>query len=168
MDAIVVIVIVGCAIVGLWWGALRMATLVAAVVAATLAARWVAPGAADLLLGGPAEHGHITALVTAGVALGAALLVWIAGVGLRRGMSALHLSWLDRLVGFALGGGAAAVVLAVALALAARSGHVPASPIAQWLAEAGRTAVAVQSFSASRSTPTNTPSTATRSGQQPR
>jgi len=98
-------------------GAGRAATLVAAGVAGVLAGRWAGPAAAQLLTAGPAQDGSRRMLATAAVALAAAILVWLAGKGLRRALKALHLGWLDRLAGFALGAAAAVLVLALLLGL---------------------------------------------------
>ncbi len=166
MDAFILIVVAGCGIVGLMWGAVRMATLVAAVVAAVAAGRWAGPVAAQFV-GGAAASGGGRTLTVGAVALAAALLVFLAGKGLRRGIKALHLGWVDRIAGLVVGGAAAALILALLLGLAAAGGHLPASPRAAYLAQAGQTFLALQSFSARSASPSSTPSAPTRSGQHP-
>ena len=168
MDAVIFVVVGGCAVLGMAWGAVRMVSLIAAVAAGVLAARWAGPGAAQLLAGSSPPGGSGRMLATAVVSLAAVILVWLAGKGLRRALQALHLGWLDRIAGMAAGAGAAALVLALLLGLAAIGGHGPSSPWAARLAEAGRTFLAVQSFSASKASPSNTPSSPTSSGQHPR
>ena len=168
MDVFLFLVVGGCAFLGMIWGAVRVATLVAAVVAGVLAGRWAGPAAAQFLAPGAAQDGTRRMLATAAVALAAAILVWIAGKGLRRALKALHLGWADRLAGLALGAGAAVLVLALLLGLAAMGGHGPTSPNAVRLAQAGQAFLAVQSLSASRAIPSSTPRTPTSSGQHPR
>jgi uncharacterized membrane protein required for colicin V production len=149
------------------WGVVRLATLVAAVAAGVLAGRWAGPAAAQLLPAGSAHNGTGRMLAIAVVALAAAILVWLAGKGLRRALKALHLGWADRLAGFAIGAAAAVLVLALLLGLAAMGGHVPSSPSAARLAQAGQAFLAIQSFSASKASPSSTPRTPTSSGQHP-
>ena len=162
MDLFVILVVGGCAVLGMIWGAVRLATLVAAVVAGVLAGRWAGPAAAQLLAGAPAQEGAGRVLTIAVV------VVWLAGKGLRRALKALHLGWADRLAGFAIGAGAAVLVLALLLGLAAMGRHSPSSPYAVRLAQAGQAFLAIQSFSASKAIPSSTPRTPTSSGQHPR
>jgi uncharacterized membrane protein required for colicin V production len=168
MDLLIFLVVGGCAVLGMVWGAVRMVSLIAAVAAGVLAGRWAGPSAAQLVAGSSAQSGTGRALAIAAVALLAAVLVWLAGKGVRRALKALHLGWVDRLAGLAAGGGAAALVLALLLGLAASGGHAPSSPWAARLAQAGQTFLALQSFSASKASPSKTPSSPTTSGQQPR
>jgi len=166
MDTLILLVVGGCAVLGMIWGAVRLATLVAAVGAGVLAGRWAGPSAAQLV-GGAAQGGSGRMLSIAAVALAAAILVWLAGKGIRRALKALHLGWVDRLAGLAVGAAAAVLVLALLLGLAATGGHGPSSPWAVRLAQAGQTFLAVQSFSASKASPSSAPRTPTSSGQQP-
>jgi len=168
MDLVIFLVVGGCAVLGMIWGAVRMVSLIAAVAAGVLAGRWAGPPAAQLLVGASAQSGTGRMLAVAAVALVAAIMVWLAGKGLRRALKALHLGWVDRLAGLAAGAGAAALVLALLLGLAAIGGHGPSSPWAARLAQAGQTFLALQSFSASKASPSNTPSIPTSSGQHPR
>ncbi len=166
MDLVILLVVCGCGVLGLIAGAVRLAALVAAVVAAIAAGRWAGPPAAQFI-GGGAESGGGRMLVIAAVAVLAALLVFLAGKGLRRGINALHLGWVDRLAGLVVGAGGAALVLALLLGLAALGGHPPSSPWAARLAAAGQGFLAVQSLSASKASPSSTPSAPTSSGQHP-
>ena len=166
MDLAIVLVVCGCAFLGAIAGAVRLTALVAAVVAAAAAGRWAGPAAAQLL-GGAAATGSGRLLVIAGVALLAAVLVFLAARGLRRGIKALHLGWVDRLAGLLVGAGAAAVILALLFGLAALGGHPPTSRWAARLAAVGQAFLAAQSLSASSARPSSTPSTATSSGQHP-
>ena len=149
------------------WGALRMATLVAAVVAAVLAGRWAGPAAARLFAGTlePASGERVAAVAV--VAIVAAVLVWLAGIGLRRGVKALHLGWVDRIAGLAVGAAAAVLLLALLLGLATLGGHPPSSPWATKLSQAGQSILALHRMSARSAIPSSTPSTPTSSGQQP-
>jgi uncharacterized membrane protein required for colicin V production len=167
VDLFVLFVLAGCAILGLAWGALRMATAGAAVAAAVLAGRWAGPAAARLFTGNlePSSHERMAAVVV--VAIVAAVLVWLAGMGLRRGVAALHLGFLDRAAGMALGAAAAVVLLAVLLGLAALGGHPPSSPWASRLSQAGTTWLALQKLSAKSAIPSSTPRIPTSKGQQP-
>jgi uncharacterized membrane protein required for colicin V production len=149
------------------WGALRMATLVAAVVAAVLAGRWAGPAAAQLFAGTPEPAGGERVAAVAVVAIVAAVLVWLAGIGLRRGMKALHLGWVDRIAGLAVGAAAAVLLLALLLGLATLGGHPPSSPWATKLSQAGQSFLALHRISARSARPSSMPSTPTRSGQQP-
>ncbi len=166
MDLVILLVVAGCAVLGMIWGALRLATVVAAVGAGVLAGRWAGPAAADLA-GASTRSGSGRVLAIAAVALAAAILVWLAGKGLRRALKALHLGWADRVAGLLVGAAAAVVVLALLFGLAAAGGHAPSTPWAARLAEAGQTFLAVQNFSASRAIPSSTPRTPTSSGQHP-
>lgn len=167
MDVVILLVIAGCAILGMVWGALRMAAACAAVAAAVLASRWGGPAAARLFTGHAEPTSHERMVAVAAVAIVAALLVWLAGMGLRRGLTALHLGFLDRLAGLLLGAAAAVVVLAVLLGLAALGGRPPSSPWASRLSQAGVTWLALQKFSTSNAIPSNTPRIPTSKGQQP-
>jgi uncharacterized membrane protein required for colicin V production len=167
VDVFVLLVVCGCAVVGMIWGAVRMATLVAAAVAAVLAGRWAGPAAAQLFAGGPEPTSGERLAAVAVVAILAALLVWLGGLGLRRGVKVLHLGWVDRIAGLAIGAAAALLILAVLFGLAALGGHPPSTPWAARLSQAGQTFLAVQKISARSAIPSSTPSTPTRSGQQP-
>jgi uncharacterized membrane protein required for colicin V production len=166
MDLVVLLVVCGCAILGMITGAVRLAALVAAIVAAVAAGRWAGPAAAQLIGGGAATGGG-RMLTIAAVAVLAALLVFLAAKGLRRGMKALHLGWVDRLAGLVVGAVGAAVVLALLLGLSSLGGHPPSSPWAARLAAVGQAFLAVQSLSASSASPSSTPSAPTSSGQHP-
>jgi uncharacterized membrane protein required for colicin V production len=167
MDVVILVVVCGCAIVGLWWGVVRMAAWVLAVIAALAAGRWAGPAAADLIAGGGAPGSGTRLFATAVAALLAAVLVLLAGLGIRRALKALHLSWLDRLAGMVIGGGGAALILALLLALAASRGHQPAGVWAARLTHAGERVLGLHSLPSSSATPSSTPSTPTSSGQHP-
>lgn len=167
MDVLILLLVCGCAAVGLFWGAVRMASYVVAAIAAFAAGRWAGPAAAELIAGGTTPSMGTEVLATAGVALIAAVVVVLAGLGLRRALAALHLSWLDRLVGLLVGGGGAALVLALLLALAAARGHQPTSLWASRLARSGQTLLSVHTLPNSSASPSSTPSTPTSSGQHP-
>jgi uncharacterized membrane protein required for colicin V production len=167
VDLFLLLVVCGCAVVGMIWGALRMATLVAAVVAAVLAGRWAGPAAAGLFAGTSEPASGERAAAVAVVAIVAAVLVWLAGTGLRRGVKALHLGWVDRIAGLAIGAAAAVLLLALLLGLSALGGRPPSSPWASRLSQAGQTFLALHRISARSAIPSSTPSTPTSSGQQP-
>lgn len=167
MDIALVIIVVGCALAGLWWGALRLVAGLAAVVAAVAAGRWVAPAAAMLAGGGapPSPGLRVGAIVVC--ALLAAVVVFVAARGLRKALEALRLGWLDRLAGMVAAGGLAAVVLGLLLALAAVGGRPVSSPFGTFLSSAGQTLLAVHTMPASKASPSSSPATPTSKGQQP-
>jgi uncharacterized membrane protein required for colicin V production len=167
VDVFIVLVVCGCAVVGAIWGVIRMASLVAAAVAAVLAGRWAGPVAAHLLTSKPEPSSGEHLVGVAAVAIVAAVLVWLAGLGLRRGVRALHLGWIDRVAGLAVGAVAAVLVLALLFGLAALGGHPPSSPWASRLSQAGETFLALQKISTKSAIPSSTPSTPTSSGQHP-
>lgn len=165
---LLVIVVVGCALAGLWWGALRMLAALAAAVAAVAAGRWVAPAAVSVVAGPttPSPGVRIAAIVVS--ALVAAVVVLVAARGLRKGLEALRLGWLDRLAGMVVSGGLACLVLSLLLALAAVGGRSSTSPFATFLTAAGQTFLATHSTPVNSISPSSTPATPTSSGQQPR
>lgn len=167
MDVFVFLVVCGCAVIGAIWGALRMATLAASIAAAVLAGKFAAPTAARIFTSTPEPTSGQHAFAVAAVAMITAVLVWLAGTGLRRGVKALHLGWLDRIAGLAVGAAAALLILALLFGLAALGGRPPSSPWASRLAQAGETFLALHKISARSAIPSSTPSTPTRSGQQP-
>ncbi|MFI5142813.1 MAG: CvpA family protein [Thermoanaerobaculales bacterium] len=167
MDLFILLLVCGCAALGLFWGAVRIASYVVAAVAAFAAGRWAGPAAAELIAGGTAPSVGTQVLATGGVALLAAALVVLAALGLRRALHALHLSWLDRLVGLLIGGGGAALVLALLLALAAARGHPPTTLWASRLASTGQAMLSLHTLPKSSNSPSSTPSTPTNSGQHP-
>jgi uncharacterized membrane protein required for colicin V production len=167
VDLFILLVVCGCAVVGTIWGVIRMASLVAAVAAAVLAGRWAGPAAAHLLTGKPEPGSGERLVAVAAVALVAAVLVWLAGLGLRRGVRALHLAWIDRVAGLAVGAVTAVLILALLFGLAALGGHRPSSPWAARLSQVGETFLALQKISTKSAIPSSTPSTPTSSGQHP-
>lgn len=167
MDAVLGLVVFGCAITGLIWGALKMATFVVAAAGGIAAARFVAPTALVLIAPAQAASPGAEVLAALAVALLTATLVLIAGRGLRRGVEFLRLGWLDRLGGAALAALGAVAVLAVLLALAERGGMPASSPWAIRLSELGQTWAGPQQARTSKPSPNKTPETATTSVQQP-
>jgi uncharacterized membrane protein required for colicin V production len=167
MDAALAFIVLGCAIAGAFWGAIRLASLALAVVAAVLAGRFVGPAVAPLLASLGDFHGKERALAILGTGIVAAVVVLIAGRGLRKGLEALHLSCLDRVAGAVVGGAGAALILAIALAMAADAGRAPSTPWALGLAGAGKVMLALHKSPASSARPSSTPPTPTRRGQQP-
>ncbi|HUK11814.1 MAG TPA: CvpA family protein [Thermoanaerobaculaceae bacterium] len=167
LDPIILLVVAGCAIAGLVSGAIRLVTWIAAVVAAVVAGHWAGPGAASLLLNEPAPGDGARLAVSLAVGLVAALLVWFAGLGLRRGLAAVHLGCLDRIVGMTLAAATATALLALLLGLAALGGHPPTSPLAARLAAAARPALEPHSSLISNAIPTSRPTIPTNSGQHP-
>jgi len=166
MDIALAVVVVGCALAGLW-GALRLVTGLAAAVAAVAAGRWVAPAAATLASGGTPPSSGVRVVAVVVCALIAAVVVWVAARGLHKALQALRLGWLDRLAGMVVAGGLAALVLGVLLALAAVGGHPVSSPFATFLSSAGQTLLAVHTLPASKASPSSSPAMPTSKGQQP-
>jgi uncharacterized membrane protein required for colicin V production len=167
MDVVLIIVIVGCGAVGAWWGGVRMASSVVAVIAAVLAGRWAGPTAASLLGAGAPDEPTRRIVATGLIALIAGGLVLLAGRGLRKGLETLKLGWLDRIAGVVIASAIAAALLAVLLGLATLGGHPPTSPFATRLSKIGQAALAVQQLSNSKAKPSSSPSTPIESGQQP-
>ena len=93
---------------------------------------------------------------------------WWLHEGLRKGLEALRLGWLDRLAGMVVSGGLACLVLSLLLALAAVGGRPSTSPFATFLTVAGQTFLATHSTPVNSISPSSTPATPTSSGQQPR
>jgi uncharacterized membrane protein required for colicin V production len=167
MDVVLLLVILGCALAGAWWGALRIATALVALAASILAGRFAGPVLADLLAGGRTPDASVRVGIIVGVGIVVALLVLLAGRGLRKGVVALHLSWLDRLGGMVLAGAGALALVAVLLVLAAVGGHRVTSPLASRVTAFAQGFLAVQSLSYSNSSPSKTPTPPTSKGQQP-
>jgi uncharacterized membrane protein required for colicin V production len=167
VDIVLGVVIVGCGLAGLWWGALRMVAVLAATAAAVAAGRWVAPAAAALVSSTLPPEPAVRAGAIVVCAVVAAILVLVAARGLRRALEALRLGWLDRLAGLLVSAGLAGIVLGLLLALAALNGQSFTSPLAAFLTRTGQTLLAVQSLSANRINPSSTPATPTSNGQQP-
>jgi len=166
VDALLVIVCFCCAIAGMFWGAVRMTATVLAAVGAVVAVRFAGPPAAMLLAGG--EPGTMTRVVAAAlVAVLTAGLVLLAGRGLRKGLEAIKLGWLDRIVGGLLAAAVALVISTLLLALAAAGGYGPQGRWSRGLAVFGQTALELQSRPTSSASPSSTPSTPTTNGQQP-
>lgn len=161
------LVVIGCAICGLVWGALRMATLVAAVAGGITAARFVTPPALSLIAPAHLDSPNARAVAALGVALVTAVLVLVAGRGLRRGLELLRLSWLDRLGGAALAGTVAVAVLAMLLALGVSGGMHLSTPWAESLARLGESWLGVQQDRSNNAAPITTPATTTNSTQHP-
>ncbi|MGE5237138.1 MAG: CvpA family protein [Acidobacteriota bacterium] len=168
MDVIIGLVIAGCAIAGALWGAIRLASIALALAAAVLAGRLLGPMMTPLVASLGDFHGQQRLLATVAAALVAAAVVLIAGRGLRKGLEALHLSCLDRIAGALVGGGGAALLLAIGLAVAAGAGKVPDTPWALGLAGAGKVLLALHKSPLSNVSPSNTPPTPTSRGQHPR
>jgi len=166
MDVVLVVVCACCALAGMFWGAVRITATALAAVGAVVAVRFAAPPAAVLVAGGePGPAARVIAAV--GVALLAAGLVLLAGRGLRKGLEAVRLGWLDRILGGAVAAAAALLVATLLLALAAAGGHPPRGRWAGALAAFGQTALELHSRPSSSAAPSSTPSTPTNSGQQP-
>ncbi len=169
MDILLLVVLAGCMILGLAWGALRMTSAVAALVVAVAVGRLAGPAAAALLAGGDPPGPGLRAAGAVLVGLLAGVVVVLAGKGLRRGVDALHLGWVDRIAGGLLAAAAAALVVAVVLALAVQGGYAPSSPWTTRLARYGVALLGLYGQPTSSSTiPSSTPATATSNGQQPR
>ncbi len=162
----ILVVALASALAGVFWGAVRMLSGIAAVAAAFVAGRWAGPPAAALLAGHGMSASGARLAGVAVVAVAAAVLVLVAGRGLRRGLEALHLRWLDRLGGGLLAGAAATAVMALLLGLAAAGGHVPGTPWAARLAGLGQAALGFQSSPVRSAIPSSAPSAPTSSGHQ--
>ncbi|MGC8915677.1 MAG: CvpA family protein [Thermoanaerobaculum sp.] len=165
MDAVIVVATCGCALVGAFWGLVRMVTVVAATLAGGLAGRLAGPALAAWLFGPQASSAARIAasLMAGGLAFG---LFLTAGAGIRRLLQHLHLSVLDRLLGALATAGLALSASAVLLALAAGTGFSPPTPLAARLTQIGQTFLAAYRPAKSAS-PTSNPSKPTSRGQHP-
>jgi uncharacterized membrane protein required for colicin V production len=167
VDIALVVIGISCFIAGLFWGAVRIVSVVLACVAAVLAGRWAGPPLVLLLASGAQPSITLRIVAVAGVAVVAAGLVLVAGRGLRKGLEALRLTWLDRLAGGILSTAVAFLATAFLLGLAAAGGHPPGSPLARELAAFGQTILSLQTRPNSRAMPSTTPPRPTSKGQQP-
>lgn len=168
MDIAILLIIVGCALAGVVWGAVKIASVAVALTAAIIAGRFAGGPIAQLIAKGPQPDSGEHALATIGVGLVAFILVALAGRGLRRALQALHMTWLDRIAGAFVAGGGAAVTIAVLLAFASQGGWNPPTPWALALAGVGRTALSFHHIQpASSAMPSSTPPKPTSAGQHP-
>ncbi len=181
MDALILVVVAGCALAGGVWGVIRLGAWIVALVVALAGGRWAGPPVASLLAGGDTPSPWLSAAGVALAAASAAGLVLLAGHGLRQGAAKAHLGCVDRLAGALAAGGVALALTAVLLALAGESGYHPASTWAQRLQQAGRGILVLPNrraveapgdrradyWSRSNPAPNAMPSNATKNGQQP-
>jgi len=125
LDWALVVVWAGVTLAGFWRGAVQLVLGVGGVVAGL----WLAVVAGEDIatqlhtLGGPgwvaAVLGRLLPIVVC------TLLAWAAGWGLEHTLRALHLGWLNRLLGAAVAGAAGALVLAVLIVIARSGRRVP-------------------------------------------
>lgn len=138
MDLVIAIVILGCTLAGGFVGAVRLSAWVLALTAAGFAGRWAGPPAAALLAGGGDPSPWAKAGGLALVAASTAVLVLVAGRGLRLGLEKIRLGWADRLGGALVAGLMALALTAMLLALAGEGGYSPRARGAQRLQLVGR------------------------------
>lgn len=138
VDILIAVVVFGCALAGGFLGAVRLGAWALALAAAGLAGRWAGPAAAALLAGGGDPSPWAKAGGVALVAASTAVLVLVAGRGLRLGLETIRLGWVDRLGGSLVAGGTALALTALLLALAGEGGYSPRSGGAQHLQQVGR------------------------------
>ncbi len=120
LDWALVVVWVGVTLAGFWRGAVRLVLGVGGGVAGL----WLAVVAGDDIA---AQLAPVVGLGWLAAVLGrlapivlCTLLAWAAGWGLEHTLQALHLGWLNRLLGAALAGAAGALLLAVLIVTASR------------------------------------------------
>ncbi len=144
VDILIAVVVIGCALAGGFWGAVRLAAWIFALAAAGFAGRWAGPATAALVAGGgdPPPGAKAGGAVLA--AASAAVVVLIAGRGLRLGLEKIRLGWVDRLGGALVAGGAALALTALLLALAGERGYSPPASGAQRLQQVGRQVLMLQ------------------------
>lgn len=166
MDALILVVAAGCAVLGGLWGLVRMVAAVGAVVAGVLVGRVVGPALAVWAFGPTAAlTPRVMASLVAGVL--AFLLLLLAGAGIRKLLERAHLSLLDRLLGAALAAALALSVSAVLLALAAAGGFAAHGTVSEKLTSLGGAFLAAYRPSSNSAKPTNNPTKPTSNGQQP-
>lgn len=148
MDFFIAVVVLGCALAGGFWGAVRLSAWIVALAAAGFAGRWAGPAAASLLTSGsdPPLWARIAGVTL--VAAVAAGLVLVAGRGLRHGLEKARLGCADRFVGALAAGSTALALAALLLALAGESGYSPQSRGAQRLQQVGRDALKLHHYRA--------------------
>lgn len=157
---------VGFAILGGFWGLVRMVATVAALAGGVMAGRVAGPALAAWAFGANAALGYrIAASLVAGGA--AFFLLLLAGAGIRKLLERLHLSLVDRFLGAAVAACLALAASAFLLALAATGGHTPASPFAARLSSLGQAFLAAYRPSTSSAKPNSNPPKPTSSGQHP-
>ncbi len=157
---------VGLAILGAFWGFMRLSAAVLSVSCGLLVGHWAGPALAELLFSPPASTAQrvLTAVGTGAVA---ALLVWLAAAGLRRALQALGFGWLDRVFGALATAALSLAMTALLLGLAAAGGFQVKGTLAPRLAGWGRWALELYRAEKSKANPQKSPSKPTSNGQQP-
>lgn len=167
VDILVVSIVFGVAILGAFWGLLRILSLILAISGAAFLGRWAGPPLAEAVFS-PAATSYQKLLASAAVGAVAAALLLLAGMGVRRLLQSVHLGFLDRLLG-ALATMAFGLFLAsLLLGLAAMGGLHIHGWLSPQLAQFGRGVLAVYKLSKSSQSPNNSPSSPTKAGQQPK
>lgn len=167
MDILVISVVLGFAILGAFWGLLRILSVILAVSGAAFLGRWAGPPLAEAVFS-PAATGFQKLLASAAVGAVAAALLLLAGMGIRRLLQSVHLGFLDRLLGALATMTLALLLASFLLGLAAMGGFPVQGRLSPQLAQFGRGILAVYKLSKSSQSPNNSPSSPTNNGQQPK
>jgi len=167
MDAVILSVTLGLALLGAFWGFLRILSLVLALLGGVLLGRFAGPPLANLLFPSPPSSGQqLLASALAG-ALACGLLL-LAAMGLRRLLEALHLRLMDRLLGAVATAGMALALSALLLGLAAQGGLQPQGALSEKLAAFGQAFFQVYKETKRSQIPQSNPKNPTNKGQQPK
>ncbi|MGQ9494685.1 MAG: CvpA family protein [Thermoanaerobaculaceae bacterium] len=167
MDVLVISVVLGLAILGAFWGFLRILSLILAISGAAFLGRWAGPPLAEVVFS-PAATSFQKLLTSAAVGAVAAGLFLLAGMGIRRFLQSVHLGFLDRLLGAVATMSLALLLASALLGLAATGGFPVHGKLSSQLAQFGRGVLAVYKLSKSSQSPNNSPSSPTNNGQQPK
>ncbi|MCX7894810.1 MAG: CvpA family protein [Thermoanaerobaculum sp.] len=166
MDWVLVAVALGCAILGAFWGLVRMLALALAGASALLLGRLAGPPLAHWAFGTP-PTGWTTILASLLSGLVVFALVLLAGLGLRKLLDRLHLTFLDRLLGALTAGGLALAASGILLGLAYRGGATFDGPVVAPLARWGDQLLAAYKPATRSANPNSNPKTPISKGQQP-
>ncbi|MFN3414587.1 MAG: CvpA family protein [Thermoanaerobaculum sp.] len=166
MDVLILAVAAGCAVLGGFWGVVRMVSTAGALVGGVLAGRIAGPSLAVWAFGPTASLAPkvLASLVAGGLAF---FLLLLAGTGVRKLLERVHLSLLDRLLGAGLAAFLALFLSAVLLALASAGGFPARGRVSERLSSVGGAFLAAYRPSTSSAKPSNTPKKPTSNGQHP-
>lgn len=166
MDVLILVVAAGCAVLGGFWGVVRMVSTAGALVGGVLAGRIAGPPLATWAFGPTASLAPklLASLVAGGLVF---FLLLLAGAGVRKLLERVHLSLLDRLLGAALAAALALFLSAVLLALASAGGFPARGRVSETLSSLGGAFLAAYSPPASSTKPNSKPAKPTSSGQHP-
>lgn len=166
MDVLILGVAAGLALLGGFWGVVRMVSTTGALVGGVLVGRVAGPPLATWAFGPTASLAPklLASLVAGGLAF---FLLLLAGTGVRKLLEKVHLSLLDRLAGAVLAAVLALSVSAVLLALAAAGGFAAHGTVSEKLTTFGGAFLEAYRPSSNSAKPNSKPAKPTSSGQHP-